>query len=467
MISKSVITLGAGALAVCATAQAAKQQSAKGVAKPNFIIILADDMGYGDLGCFGSTIKTPNLDRMAAEGLRFTDFHSNGSVSTPTRAALLTGRYQQRVGLEGVILENVPEHDSVGLPPGEVTFARVLKENGYATGAVGKWHLGSMAKYAPESFGFDLYKGTKGGNVDYHSHLTIKGEADWWDGPEPENAAGYSTDLINGYAVDFIRANRQRPFCLYVAHCCPHTPLMERNDPVLRVPGKKPPYPVTTPGRPKEEVYSLMITQMDEGIGKIFAALKENGLDNNTLVIFLSDNGPNLKVGVGSAGQFRDGKGSPFEGGHREPGIARMPGVIAPGSVCTATAIGMDIFPTMCEMAGVKAPANLDGVSIVALLKGGETAPRTLFWAMGADKAVREGKWKMVARADRVRAKEGVKWQVMLFDLEADPGEKNDVAASHPDVVKRLSDKLIAWEKDVRSGHPEQCHFNIPLFSSE
>ena len=456
---KKIITLGAGTLAVCGAVQAAKQKPAKGDARPNFIIILADDMGYGDLGCYGNTtIKTPNLDRMAAEGMRLVDFHANGSVSTPTRAALLTGRYQQRAGLEGVILENVPEHADKGLQPGEVTFAKVLSDNGYATGLVGKWHLGTLEKYHPLNFGFGSFTGFVGGHLDYFSHMTITGEHDWWVGREEKHVEGYLTDMINSAAVDFIRKNKESPFCLYVAHNCPHSPLIGPNDYALRKPGGTRPFPQLIKGRNKEDIYREMIECMDRGIGDIFTTLKESGVDSHTLVLFFSDNGPQLRH-AGSSGPLREGKSSPFEGGHRAPTIARMPDMIVPGSICNSTAIGMDIFPTMCDMAGIKIPSNLDGVSIAPLLRGKQIAPRILFYAMGPKKAVREGKWKLVVIGAQVREKgkePRVEWATTLYDLDADLGEQNDLAAMHPDLVTRLQDKLAAWEKEVRNDVPEQ-----------
>jgi arylsulfatase A-like enzyme len=410
--------------------------------RTNIIIILADDMGYGDAGCYGSErIHTPQLDRMAAEGIRFTDFHSNGAVCSPTRAALMTGRYQQRCGIEGVITATKYRH--VGMPLEQITVAQVLKKNGYRTGIFGKWHLGYDPKFSPVHFGFDEFRGFVSGNVDYQSHIDATGADDWWwnDRLRPED--GYTTDLVTDHGVRFIEENRDRPFFLYLPHACPHYPYQGPADPGYRTAEN------TKPGfGPREDrgsAYVEMMESMDEGIGRILDAVERSRIAERTLVVFFSDNGP---TGPGSSGPLRGGKASLWEGGHRVPAVAWWPGVIDERRVTDETAIGMDLIPTALSAAGVEAPERweLDGVDLIPLLKGKESLPeRALFWRHGNQKAVREGKWKLVlADGDDV--------EISLFNLEEDIGEERDLAGEQVDRVGDLMKKLKAWEEEVSEG---------------
>ena len=439
---KSIILLSGAALtvAVMSDAQAPK--------KPNFIIILADDMGYGDAGFTGNTfINTPNIDRLAKEGMTFNDFHSNGAVSSPTRCALVTGRYQQRAGLENVILASGDVNKiEAGLQPQEVTFAKVLSDNGYRTALLGKWHLGYKEKYNPLHYGFQKYVGFKSGNVDYQSHRNRNGDPDWWDGFELKDMPGYTTTLLTTLTTNYIKENKNVPFCVYMAHGAPHSPLQGPTDPAVRdgVNNSK-----DKANRPSKEIYKDMIEELDRSVGEVVKTLKECGIEKNTLVIFFSDNGPVIANG-GSAGSFRGAKGQIWEGGHHEPGIMYMPGSIKAGAVCNQTALGMDIFPTLIDMAGVKYDDRkrpLDGVSLVPALKGGAIAPRTVFWGTGNNNyAVREGNWKLV--------KTDSKYQ--LYDLEKDPSEQTDVAGDFAGVVCDLKQKLDKWHKSVYSEVPNQ-----------
>jgi arylsulfatase A-like enzyme len=443
--------------------------SAFGKPRPNFVIIIADDLGYGDLSCFGSTaIKTPNLDRMAAEGMMLTDFHSNGMVSTPTRAALMTGRYQQRAGLEGVILQDIPEHQTAGLQKNEITFANVLSDNGYDTALYGKWHLGSLPQYHPYNFGFKHYKGYIDGNVDYYSHINSHGELNWWNGDKIEDDEGYTTTLINNYAVDYIHKAGEQPFCLVVTHECPHGPLQAPGDPVIRTEVAKRPYGTSTVGRDKADTYKGMVEEMDRGIGEILSAIRERGLEENTLIVFLSDNGPAHGNG-GSAGELRGGKSDPFEGGHRVSCIAKMKGIIESGSVCEYTAIGMDLFPTMLDMANIEYDdfaKPLDGVSIYPLLLGKEIAPRSLFWMMGPKKAMREGNWKYVYEAKKLK-NGAITEQTYLFNLSKDISEHNNLAEEYPQRVEQMKAALASWQTEVRGEVPEQLAQYIKSLSFE
>jgi arylsulfatase A len=297
-------------------------EAKQGERPPNIIVILADDMGYGDAGCYGSTaLETPHVDQLAKRGMRFTDFHSSGNVCSPTRAGLMTGRYQYRAGLAAVVNADpkVSAHHG-GLQPQEFTFAEALKAGGYATALMGKWHLGYTKKYNPTHQGFDSFHGFVSGNIDYVSHYDRMGVYDWWDGLEQVREEGYSTHLITNHAVKFIEENKAKPFCLYVAHEAVHSPWQGPNDLAQRGPdarkgGKR---------SSKDEALKAMMTAMDDGVGQIVAKVEALGLAENTFILFFSDNGP----AGGSAGPLRGRKGSNWEGGHRVPTIAFWPGTI-------------------------------------------------------------------------------------------------------------------------------------------
>jgi arylsulfatase A-like enzyme len=406
---------------------------------PNLVLIMADDLGYGDLGCFGSgTIRTPHLDRLAADGLLFTDYHANGAVCTPTRAALLTGRYQQRCGLEEVLFAK----DRVGgLDPATACCpVHTLRRHGYATAIFGKWHLGYQPRYNPVHHGFDLFRGYVSGNVDYHSHVDGIGIADWWHNLELADEPGYVTDLVSGHAVQFIRAHRDRPFFLYVAHEAPHFPYQGRHDKADRAPGRRD-FPGWGSRTDRRAAYKEMIEAMDDGVGRIVDTLREQNLADRTLVLFCSDNGAMTQVG--SNGCLREGKGSLFEGGHRVPAIARWPGRIAPGGSTGETVLSMDWLPTCLALAGCAGdvPAPLDGVDLTRLLC--ERAPlpeRTTFFRYRNQAAARRGRWKLLRDNGHH----------LLFDLAADLAETTDLAARAPDTVRALDAELAAWEQAVR-----------------
>ncbi len=420
---------GALAVAACAGLDVMAEESQP----PNIILIMADDLGYGDLGCYGSdSIRTPNLDALAAGGLRFTDYHSNGVVCSPTRAALMTGRYQQRCGVEGVI--TAKSHRHTGMPLAETTIAELLKDAGYATALFGKWHLGYQAQFGPIRQGFDTFRGFVSGNVDYHAHIDQAGYVDWWKDGVLEAETGYATDLIAQHALQFVEANQARPFFLYLPHGAPHSPYQGREDAPLRSAGFKGPL---SKGRP--EAYGEMIEVMDEGVGAIVERLETLGLTENTLVIFCSDNGA---AALGSNGALRGGKGTVWEGGHRVPAIASWPGHIAPGSKTDATAMGMDFFPTFAALAGATAPAEraLDGVDLSGLLFQGEGLPaRDLFWKYGEAKAMRRGMWKFVAE----------KRGGGLYNLAGDLGEENDLKENEGERFAAMERAFGTWYKSV------------------
>ncbi len=404
---------------------------------PNIIIIMADDLGYGDIGCYGSTkIKTPNIDALAKGGLLFTDYHSNGAVCSPTRAALLTGRYQQRCGVEEVVFANGPARET-GMSLDEVTFAEVLGKAGYATGIFGKWHLGYKVEFNPAKQGFDEFIGYVSGNVDYHSHIDGAGIEDWWKNVKKVPEEGYVTDLITEHGVDFIERHRDGPFCLYLPHEAPHYPYQGRKDPPERLGGKK--KGKKTPAGEIPRAYKEMVEVMDEGIGRIVEAVRRHGLQDNTFIFFCSDNGANKQ---GSNGALAGFKGSLWEGGHRVPAVAYWPGRIKPDTVTNEPVLGMDLFATMVSLAGARMPRglSLDGVDLAPLLLEGKGLPgRMLFWRFRKQKAVRKGPWKLLVIEDGVK----------LFNLAEDLGEENDLAGDKPQIVAELKAELAAWEREI------------------
>lgn len=411
-----------------------------GAHRANIILIMADDLGYGDIGCYGSKkISTPNINALAKGGMKFTDYHSNCPVCSPTRAALLTGRYQQRAGIEGVIYAKGPTRQT-GLALEERTFAEVLKTRGYATGIFGKWHLGYNVQFNPTRQGFDEFRGYVSGNVDYHSHIDGAGFDDWWKNLEKVPEEGYCTDLITKHGIDFIERHKDEPFCLYLPHESVHSPYQGRNDPPQRLPGGK--KGKATKGMEIARAYKEMVEVMDEGIGKIVETVRRLDLERKTLIFFCSDNGATKN---GSNGVLAGFKGSLWEGGHRVPAIAYWPGRISPETVSNQTVLGIDLFPTMVSIAGAKLPSGLklDGVDLMGMLTENKKLPeRTLFWRYRKQKAARKGPWKLLVQGETVR----------LYNLEDDIGEKKNLANEKPSIVRELQGKLAAWEQEVSAG---------------
>lgn len=452
------LLIGLGLVAALATGRAATP-------RPNIVVIVADDMGYADLSCFGNDrFRTPQLDALAREGLRFTDFHANGPVCSPTRAALLTGRYQQRSGVDEVVFADPArgKRDSHGLPPAEVTFAELLQTAGYRTGLMGKWHLGYDPRFNPRRQGFDEFRGYLSGNVDFQSHIDQANIPDWWHGLERVDEPGYTTHLITRHAVRFIEENRSRPFCLYVAHEAPHSPYQGPDDPPVRGPRAQP----ALQGADIARAYREMVQEMDKGVGEIVATLRRLNLAENTFVFFCSDNGGTRE---GNNSPLNGHKGSVWEGGHRVPGVAWWPGRIKPGTTAEI-ALTMDLMPTMLDLAHVSVPAGhrLDGISLAPLLLESRPLPaRTLFWGYTGRYAVRQGPWKLLVNqpaGEATKARERGKNKAgggtaagapaagpatQLFHLGDDVGEKRDLAAREAGRVRELQAALAAWRRDV------------------
>jgi arylsulfatase A len=422
-----------------------KTLAEKSLDKPNVVIIFCDDVGYADIGVFGARgYETPNLNRMAAEGVKFTDFYAAASSCTPSRAALLTGCYPQRVGLPNVL----GPADKIGISNEEQTIAQILKPLGYATACYGKWHLGHHPKFLPTRHGFDEYFGLPYSNDMWPYHPTNKSFPDL---PlvEGERIVEYNPDqtqLTTWYtehAVRFIEKNKNRPFFLYVPHSMAHVPLFVSDK---------------FKGKSERGLYGDVMMEIDWSVGQILATLKRLGLDEKTLVIFCSDNGPWLSYGdhAGSAKPLREGKGTSFDGGHREPTVMRMPGTIPAGIVCDEPVSTMDILPTVAKLTGAKLPAyQIDGKDIWPLMTGvpGAKSPHEAFfyYRSYALEAVRSGKWKLHlphsyrtlagrpgGRGGMPAEYEQAKIGPALFDLQNDIGEQHDVSAQHPAVLERL-----------------------------
>ncbi|HET6878814.1 MAG TPA: sulfatase [Pirellulales bacterium] len=413
--------------------------------RPNIVLVFADDLGYGDVGCYGAEgYSTPNLDRLAKEGVRFADFYVAQAVCSASRAALLTGCYSNRVGILGAL----GPKDRHGINDDETTLAELLKSCGYATAIYGKWHLGHHPQFLPTRHGFDEYFGLPYSNDMWPKHPETKAFPDLplIEGQQTIELNPDQSQLTTRYAehaVSFIERHRDRPFFVYLAHNMPHVPLF-----------------VSDKFRDKSPrgLFGDVIEEVDWSVGQVLKTLKRLDLDDRTLVIFTSDNGPWLSYGdhAGSAGPLREGKGTTFDGGVREPCLMRWPGRIPAGTVCREPAMTIDLLPTLGKLAGANVPDDrvIDGLDIWPLVSGepGAKSPHdALYFYWGGElQAVRSGRWKLhLPHAYRSLANGGghggtpSKYEqrqiaLSLFDLQADPGEDNDVSAEHPEVVSRL-----------------------------
>lgn len=441
----------------CLAASAPASTGAPAARKPNLVVLLVDDMGYGDIGPFGSTLnRTPACDRMAAEGMKLTSFYA-APVCTPSRAQLLTGCYAKRVSLPAVIFPAA----KVGLSAGEHTVAQLLKEQGYATECIGKWHVGDQPEFLPTHRGFDHYLGFPYSN-------DMGGE---WDGraevppnqrrpPMPLVRDERVIDTMNGAkqdrieqlytdeAVRFIREHREGPFFLYLAHTAVHVPLHPG-------PGFR--------GRSKNGTYGDWVEEVDASTGRILDTLRDLKLSENTLVLFTSDNGPWLTQGKngGTAGPLRGGKGGTYEGGMREPTLAWWPGHVPAGVTRDAVAGEIDLLPTFVHLAGGTVPADrpIDGADLTPLLLGRtRRSPRGVQYYFDGNElqAVREGPWKMAIAPQREQNRPAGQRQEpstgpfpKLYHLEKDLGETTDVASEHPDVIERLRRHVARMDADL------------------
>ncbi|MBM3786309.1 MAG: twin-arginine translocation pathway signal protein [Acidobacteria bacterium] len=406
--------------------------------RPNVVLFLSDDMGWADLGCYGATdIRTPNIDRLAREGVKLTDCYSNGPVCTPTRCGLMTGRYQQRYG-KGMEWALLPSDTGVGLPPRHTTIARLLKNAGYKTAIHGKWHLGREPEFNPIHHGFDEYFGLRGGNVDMYSKEDRFKNYDLYDGLQESRVPGYLTELIAARSVRFIEANKANPFFLYVPFNAVHWPFQGPDRPES-VRDLKTWYVGSREGE-----YKAMLESMDAAVGKVLHALERQGVANNTLVIFTNDNGGER---LSESGPFRNGKATLWEGGVRVPALLRWPGKLPKAKVSQQACMSMDLTATIASACSVSAGAGepFDGIDLTPILSGRQAEKeRDLFWRINRPGqrmiAVRSGKWKYV-RDGSIHN---------LFDLSRDPGESNDLYYDYPELAAILGKKIDAWEESLK-----------------
>jgi len=410
-------------------------------ARPNIVVVLADDLGYGDLSSYGAQdLRTPNIDALVQSGMRFDHFYANSPVCSPTRAALLSGRYPDLAGVPGVIRTH-PENSWGHLSRDAVLLPIPLKAAGYHTAIVGKWHLGLEAPNTPNERGFDFFHGFLGDMMDdyfthrRHGNNYMRRNGDIID---PE---GHATDLFTRWAIDYVneRKRDQRPFFLYLAYNAPHAPIQPPAEWVERVRSRVPGL-----GEKRAKIAAL-IEHMDDGIGRFIAALRANGQYENTLFLFVSDNGGDLPAGA-SCGPLRGGKQDMWEGGIRVPMCAVWPGRIPPGSKSDVVALTMDLYPTICEAAGARTPPAVDGVSLLPLLVGRQAAlpERELIWVrreggmryLGQDYyAIRRGAWKLLQNTPFE--------PFQLFDLSQDPQEQTDLAKKERKIYAELTARLM------------------------
>lgn len=416
--------------------------------KPNIVVILADDLGYGDLGYLGSPdVPTPHLDALARSGIQFTDGYVTAAVCSPSRAGLLTGRYQQRFGHEfnsGPAARD--ERERLGLPLDQTTLAQLLKQNGYRTGMVGKWHLGGNPEFHPMERGFEEYFGFLHGANQYATQRTVDAREvevrEEQGGGFPATRRNpvfrnrerveedeYLTDAFGREATAFINKHKQQPFFLYLAFNAVHTPLHTVQKYLDRFP------------RIKDERHQLlasMTSALDDNVGRVMKTLKDAGLEDNTLIFFLSDNGSPTYTRAGSNGALSGSKITFYEGGIRVPFLMRWPAQFRGGAKFSKAVSSLDILLTVLSAAGAKAPAAADGVDLVPFVKGAAKGDphEYLFWRSGSNRAARKGKWKLIALEGK---------PPRLFDLSADIAEKSDVAAANPAVVKDLMSALDKW----------------------
>lgn len=416
--------------------------------KPNVVLIMTDDAGYADLGSYGAAdIRTPNIDSLARAGVKLTDFYANGMSCTPTRAGLISGRYQQRYGIEFVLPAPGIAGSERGLAASGYSLPALLKKNGYATALVGKWHLGYKPEFSPARHGFDYFFGYKSAAIDYHTHYTTRpsegaqfnsAQPDLWENDAPVVKEGYMTDLITSKTVEFINQNAKRPFFIDVAFQAPHSPT-QRPDHHSSDPAQ---------GGATRADYVAVMESVDRGVGEILQTLRKLGLEKNTIVIFTNDNGG---IGLSNNSPLFHRKFSAWEGGIRVPALIRWPGKIPAGSVSGQAGITMDLTASILAATGTTVPseAKLDGMNLFPILQRKAAAvERNLFWRTGGpspvnmnQKAVRSGDWKLIV--------DGAVTRIFLFNVKVDPGERQDWYGRKPETVKRLQDLLAEWEGEV------------------
>ena len=412
-------------------------------ARPNVVLIITDDMGWADLGSYGAPdVKTPNIDRLARQGVRFTDFYANAVLCSPTRAGLISGRYQQRYGVEMALSAPGEVPGERGLTAAPTSLPRLLKTAGYATALVGKWHLGFTPETSPGAHGFDWFWGLKGGYHDYWQHTDSRGALDLWENDVPVRDSGYTTDLITSKAIGWIGRHAREPFFIDVAFNAPHWPYQRPDVPSVARKNARPLGPADSATSTRAD-YVSMVERIDRGVGEIVTALEQHGLTRNTLVIFTNDNGGDW---LSNNAPLFNRKWTVWEGGIRVPAIMRWPGRIPAGHVTGQVGITMDLTASVLAATSslVPADAHPEGVNLLPHVEGrAPVSERTLFWRTNVGnrtmKAVRQGDYKLVVDAN----------QLLLFNVRRDPGERTDLAKSETPRVRTLRQLIVAWEADV------------------
>ena len=411
--------------------------------RPNVVLIITDDIGYGDLGAYGSPdIRTPNIDRLAREGVKLTDFYSNGANCSPTRAGLISGRYQQRYMIERPLGHSTTQDSARGLPATSHSLPRLLADNGYATALVGKWHLGYLPQFSPTAHGFGYFFGFKAGFTDYWQHTDGGGDADLFENDQQVSVPGYMTDLITQRSIQFMARNKNKPFFIDIAYNAAHWPYQSPDTPsVARDHGRHlTAFDSATSTRAN---YAAILEHADRGVGAILKALDSLGLTSNTIVIFTNDNGGEW---LSRNTPLFHNKSSLWEGGIRVPAIIRWPGHIPRGVISGQVGITMDLTASILAVTNSPIPSDaaLEGMNLFPILE--RRAPqveRTLFWRtpgpLRRQLAVRQGDWKLVIDEERP----------LLFDVRKDLGERNERSAQHPEVAARLRRLIEKWQQDV------------------
>lgn len=433
----------AGSIGAAAASRSLAQASLRSGTRPNILFILADDLGWADLSCYGRPdYKTPNLDRLASQGMRFTNAYSAAPVCTPTRVGFHTGRYPARlpVGLEEPIAARKAIGEKVktmGIPHEHPTLSSILKKAGYETALIGKWHVGYLPDFGPLKYGYDEFFGITGGADDYFTHTDPAGEPDLFDGEVAVKRAGYLTDLLTDRAVEYIKRPHKAPFYLSLHHTAPHWPWEGPGDAAISGRLKNGPVGYSAGGSLK--VYAEIMKSLDDGIGKVLSALRSAGLEGNTLVIFTSDNGGER---FSFNWPFTGQKFDVHEGGVRVPAVVRWPGVTRPKSVSDQPVITMDWTATMIEAAGAVPETGfpLDGEGLAGILGSKrENFERSFYWRTRQQGAMRSGKWKYI-REGKVES---------LHDLSVDEREKANFAETHPEKLSALREQFDLWESKM------------------
>lgn len=443
--------LSAGA--VTATSQAAQRR------RPNFVVIVTDDQGIGDVGCYGHPeVRTPNLDRLAASGVRFTQWYANAPVCSASRAAIMTGKYPDRAGVQGA-LPSQPTFDVPGLRQGETTLPGLLRNLGYRTAALGKWHLGSAPQSRPRAQGFDEFFGWYSGWLDAYSHRYYQLGAPpgkifhdlWRNEAEVFEEPAYMTELLGREAAAFLaRQSRQQPFFLYLAFGAPHYSMMAPKKYLDRFPA--------TMERDRR-THLAMVAAVDDVAGSVLDQLKKLGIEDETVVYFQSDNGATREERASSYGKpyaggnnapFRGYKLGLFDGGMHVPAMLRAPGYTQAGQVWDRPLMSMDLLPTFLAMADPsgRPPSGIDGRNIAPIIRGDASAHEYMFWSFNKERAVRYGDWKLILNPPSFPGEE-MTGKVWLSNLESDPAERKNMAGTEPERVRALTERIRAWERDV------------------